>query len=182
MKRLFAAVPVSEHVKEKIKPFYKQLAETGAYLKFVSLENIHFTLKFLGDVEESKIAEIKEKLQAIALQQKKFPLRLKCISVFPSLEHIRSIWISVLDSPLTPLMKKINEELSYIRKEKREEVPHSTIARVKSGRNKKQLQEVLEEWRDKGFGEMVVDKIILYESELTSEGPVYTELGLFELS
>ena len=78
-------------------------------------------------------------------------------------------------------MKKITTKLDYIRKDVHEEVPHLTIARMKSGRNKEQLKEALQQVEHREFGSMIVEKIILYESELTPEGPVYTIVGEFPL-
>ncbi|MBU0457724.1 MAG: RNA 2',3'-cyclic phosphodiesterase [Nanoarchaeota archaeon] len=175
MKRLFVAVPVSLSIKEKIKPFYKKLKETGADFNFVSLENLHFTLKFLGDVNEGKIESIKDIL--LKIKQEHFSISLEKIGVFPNLERINVVWIGIKDSKLISLMKQVDELLNYIRKnEHQTEIPHLTIARVKSGKNKELLQNVLAENKDLDFGEMVVDKFILYESELTSEGPVYNVL------
>jgi len=64
--------------------------------------------------------------------------------------------------------------LNYIRKEEREEIPHATLARVKSERNKEKMQETVKKFSSENFGEMAVDRIILYESELTSEGAKHT--------
>ncbi len=175
MKRLFVAVPVSESIKEKIKPLAKALEDTGADLKPVSLENMHFTLKFLGEVEESKIPEIKEKLGQIAKSSRKFELRLKEVGVFPSLERINVVWIGAKSPECVSLMKEANEQLRYIRKdEHEEEMPHLTIARVKSARNKEKLVAFVDKFKKEELGQMSVDKILLCESELTPEGPKYT--------
>ena len=179
MKRLFVAVPVSDDITEKIRPVIEKLKETGADLKFVS--HFHFTLKFLGDVNEKNIQEIEEKLAEIAKKTKAFPICVKSTGVFPSLEKINVVWIGVQDSQFSELMKKITTKLDYIRKDVHEEVPHLTIARMKSGRNKEQLKEALQQVEHREFGSMIVEKIILYESELTPEGPVYTIVGEFLL-
>lgn len=183
MKRLFVAVPVSEEVKHNVKQVVDDLVKTGADFKLVSLEKAHFTLKFLGDVEKEKIPEIKEKLQKIAGKSKKLEITVKGVGVFPSLEKINVVWIGLEDSSLLSLTKGVNKELDYINKnEHGEEVPHLTLARVKSGKNKEKVQELVKKYKDKEFSGMVVDKLILYESELTREGPVYTKLAEFKFS
>lgn len=180
MKRLFVAIPISEEVKAKIKPALAGLQITGADLNLVSLENIHFTLKFLGNVDENKIKEIEEKLSA--LEQAHFSIKIKNVGVFPSYERIKVIWIGAESPELIPLMKKINQELNYIRNEDQEEISHLTIARVKSGKNKEALKAYLQTIQNQEFGEMVVNHFVLYESELTPADPIYQVLKEFKLS
>ncbi len=182
MKRLFVAVPVSEKIKDGMKPVLEALSETGADLKLVSLSNLHLTLKFLGEVSEEKIPEIVEKLKGIAGKTSAFELKIAKIGVFPSLDRINVIWAGIEDPSLLSLMREVNKELDYLRKDEHEnEMPHLTLARVKSARNKKELQEFVKKNEDKEFGTMMVDKIILSESELTREGPVYRAVGEFRL-
>ncbi|MBU0470550.1 MAG: RNA 2',3'-cyclic phosphodiesterase [Nanoarchaeota archaeon] len=182
MKRLFVSVPVSEKIKEKIALLIDELKKTGADFNFVSLENLHFTVKFLGDVEESKLEEIKNKLRAALTDFKKFKIELKEVGVFPSLERITVIWIGVEGNEFVSLIKKVVLSLDYIRKEEHENIiPHLTIARVKSGRNKDQLQESLKTFKEEVYGTMEIKEIDLCESKLTSKGPVYTVLEKFSI-
>lgn len=179
MKRLFVAVPLTAEIKGQITPLREELKASGADLKLVAVENLHFTLKFLGEVDESRISEIVEQLSSFS--PKPFFLSLRGVGVFPSREKINVIWMGIESTELIALMKEINPTLNYIRKEEREETPHLTIARVKSGKNKEQLQKLVEKYKNTLFGEMMVDKIILYESELGKEGPRYTVVQEFEL-
>lgn len=202
MKRLFVAVSVSEEVKERIKPVLSELSQTGADLKLVSLTHLHFTLKFLGDVEEKKIPEIEKKLAGIAENAKSFDVSVKGVGVFPSLERINVVWAGIEDSSLVDLMKIVGKELDFAQqsnvfsgvpkfakanfKDIREndhgkEVAHLTIARVKTGRNKEKLQEFVKKFQKKEFGSIKVDKITLYESELGREGAVHKVVREFEL-
>ncbi len=182
MKRLFVAIPVSDEIKLAIKPIAEGLADTGADLRLVPLENIHFTMKFLGDVDEKKIPEIEDRLRKIAKSTPKFAIKVKNAGVFPSLEKINVVWLGVEDSSLVSLMKKINQELNYIKpQDHKEEIAHLTIARIKSGKNKAILQKLLKSIEKKEFGEMEADKIILYESELLPEGSVHKVVKEFRL-
>ena len=175
--RLFIGVPVSEEIKEKVKPLYQKLKETDAIFNLVPLDNLHFTIKFLGDVDESKLEEIKGKLSEI--KQSSFKISLKGIGAFPSLERINVIWIGTESKEIISLMKKTDHLLNYIKKNDFEkEVAHLTIARVKSG----ELKEFVEEFSETDFGEMLVDKFVLYESVLTPEGPIYKIIKEFKLS
>ena len=179
---MFVAVPVSEEVRERIKPVLSELSETGADPKVVSIFNLHFTLKFLGDIYEKQIPEIEERLAGIAEKMKGFEISLKGVGVFPSMERISVLWIGTEGSELVSLMKAVGKELDFVRKnEYEEEVAHLTIARVKSGRNKRELQEFVKKFEKKDFGAMRIDKMILFESELRRDGAEYKivkELGL----
>ncbi|MDP3698875.1 MAG: RNA 2',3'-cyclic phosphodiesterase [Nanoarchaeota archaeon] len=182
MKRLFVAVLVSEEVKERIKPVVDELSKTGADLKIVSLSHLHFTLKFLGDVDEKKIPEVTKRLAGIAERMKSFEISLKGVGVFPCMERISVVWIGIEDSELVSLMKKVSKELAFVRKnDHEEEIAHLTIARVKSTRNKKELQEFVKRFEKKEFGRMIVDKLILFESELRKEGAVHKVVREFRL-
>ena len=183
MKRLFVAVPISEEVRGKIKQALAILSKTNADLKLVSLFNLHFTLKFLGEVDEEKIPELEEKLAEVARRTGRFGISLKGVGVFPSLDEIKVVWIGTEGSSLVLLMKYVGEELGYIRKnEYEEEVAHLTIARVRTVRNKKELQEFVKGFKNKEFGAMPVEKIILFESELTRDGYVYNVVREFGLT
>ena len=182
MKRLFVGIPVPEKVGEKIKPVQDELVQIGADLTLVSLNNLHFTLKFLGNSDESKTVQIVDKLDEIAGKTREFLFSVRGAGVFPSAEHISVVWVGAESTELVSLMKDVNQSLDYIRKSEHEEgIPHLTIARVKSGKNKAQLQEVVEKFSDQVFGEVLVDKIILFESVLTPQGPVYTVVREFNL-
>jgi len=180
MKRLFIGVPISEEVKRGLAPLLEKLKATGADLKLVAGKNLHFTVKFLGEMEEERISEVPEKIQEALRGIKPFLLPLRGIGAFHSRERINSIWIAAPSKEFTALMHKVNEQLHSIRKEDHEEeVPHATLARVKTGKNKEKLQHLLDEFKNTDFGTMKVDKMVLYGSELGKEGPVYKVMKEF---
>ena len=172
MKRLFLGVPVSEDIKKKVEILVAKLSETGDDFNFI--KDFHFTIKFLGDVDESEIEEIKEKIDT--LEQSSFSVHLRGVGVFPHPDRIRVIWIGIDNSTLTGLMKEVNNRLQYIRKDDHKEVPHLTVARVKSGKNREELQIMLNKVKNIDFGKMIVDSLVLYESELTPTGPIYRKV------
>src|SRR3989344_718565 len=172
IRRLFLAIVISEEVKNNLKLIYNLLKATGADLNLVSLENLHFTLKFLGDVDKENIPDIVEKISSI--KQRPFKVKVQSMGFFPSLEKINVVWVGTESEELISLMKKINIDLDEIRKnEFKEEIPHLTIARVKSGKNREKLKELIVNHKNDVFGEMAVDRIILFESKLTPQGPIY---------
>lgn len=181
-RRLFIGVPVSEGIRKKIKPLLTELNGTGANLNLVSLDNLHFTIKFLGEVELVQIEEIKQKLNILTKDKHKFIIQLSEIGVFPSWQKINVIWIGTSSPELVSLMRDTDKALNYIKKNDfAAEVAHLTVARVKSGKNKEQLKKVIEQRKRQDFGAMIAEYLVLYESELTSKGPMYKELGRFLL-
>ncbi|MEK6950118.1 MAG: RNA 2',3'-cyclic phosphodiesterase [Nanoarchaeota archaeon] len=182
MKRLFIGVPLSEEVKRAFSLLLEKLKATEADLKLVAPDNLHFTVKFLGEVEEQKIGEVQEKLREVLKSLKPFSLQLQGIGAFPGRERINSIWVAAASREFVVLMKNVDQALDFICQENHgEEVPHATLARVKTGKNKERLQQLLEEFKPTDFGTMRVDKVVLYESELGKEGPVYKVVGEFEV-
>lgn len=172
MKRLFLGVPVSDGVKAALVPLLTALKLTGVQCTYVAPENLHFTLKFLGNVQEDLIDEICRKVEEALGGLRKFPMRLQGVGFFDT--RSAPLWVGVENSGLlVQVMSAINEQLHYRFPEEREEMPHLTIARVKWGSRKKEFVELLEKSKEEKFGEMVVENVVLYESTLTSQGPVY---------
>ncbi len=178
--RLFIGIPVSEEIKAKIKPLYQRLEEIGQNLNLVPLENLHFTLKFLGEIEEQKIPEIKPRLLKIKL--KPFSISLEKLGFFPNEQRIKVIWIGIKSKELVFLMREINSRLDYIRKDEHEtEIPHLTLARVKSIQDKEQLLQLIKNNQSTIFGQMEIKHFFLYQSQLTSAGPIYKIIAEFKL-
>ena len=180
MKRLFVGIPLSEEVQKKITSFSEVLKRSSGEFRFVSVENLHITLSFLGDVEEENISFVVEKLTSVLTHHGTIKIDVVGSGVFPAAGRINVVWVGLKNEILKDLIKKINATLS-INASHEEETPHVTIARVKSGKNKEKIREVVEQFRHFDFGTLVADNIVLYESELTSAGPIYhivKEFGL----
>lgn len=181
-RRVFLGIPLTEEVTTRVAPFIDALQKTEADCTFVSLENLHITVKFLGMVEEPAVEEIIGHLRGMIAEFHSFPIQVKEVGVFPHQERISVVWIGASGSELVSLLKKTNQLLSTIRKKDHQEHPHITIARIKSGKNKERMQRLVQQWKDRSFGEMQIDKVILYESQLTPSGPVYRPLQEFILA
>lgn len=179
--RCFIAVAVPEELKDKIFEVQSKLKQIGANLKLVEKENLHFTVKFLGEIEEDQIKEVKEFLGS--LEEKSFEISIKGLGVFPTEDYIKVVWLGVEKNQdiFLNLIKKINKNLDKIRKEKKELNTHLTIARVRSAKNKNELKTVIQDLKEIKIGKMQVSSLKLISSELTPEGPKYTELAEFEL-
>lgn len=84
MKRLFVALEISEKVKQKISPLLDSFLELDADLRIVPQNNLHLTLKFLGEVDDSELRKVKDELSLISENFEKFEIRFEKVGFFPS--------------------------------------------------------------------------------------------------
>ena len=141
--RLFIAIELSQTMREEISQIQTHLKYAGADVKWVEKDNIHLTLKFLGEVSEEKAGEIKQILDQIGKGTRNFEISLEAIGAFPNIEHPRVIWVG-LDKGAqesTALAAKVEEALLQIgfQKETRPFAAHFTIGRVRSPKNQAAL-------------------------------------------
>ena len=159
--------------------FENEIRNLGADVKLVEPENIHITLKFLGDTDDEHIDRIGEIMNDAVKEIDPFEIQLKGAGVFPDQKYIRVMWIGMKNGEqIGEIVNKIDEQITKLgfKKEKRGFSAHLTIARVKSAKNKEKLLQVIEKYRDIEFGNFKVDSIKLKKSELTPKGPIYTTL------
>lgn len=180
--RAFIAIELSEDIKDALSQAQSHLKYSGADVKWVEIENIHLTLKFLGEISEEKCIKVKAALDTVAGSFKPFELNVKDIGVFPKIEFPKVIWVG-LDKGAEEsarIAKRIDEELSKIGfdPESRPFVAHATIGRVRSQRNKEALKEKLTTLEAFGSGIkwQAVNSITLFQSKLTPTGSIYTKL------
>ncbi len=179
--RSFVAVKIPEEIRYRIPELTKTIKIDG--VKWVKPENIHLTLKFLGEVNENRLQEVKEALENTVRKFSEFKINLKDIGAFPSMNRPSVIWIGV-DKGKQEVISIINElEISFSKigfeKETRKPHPHITIGRVKKARSGK--LEVRSETWDMGCEMWDVKEIYLIQSELRPEGPIYTDVESYKL-
>ncbi|MFA4641325.1 RNA 2',3'-cyclic phosphodiesterase [Pyrococcus kukulkanii] len=182
--RAFIAIDVSEEVRDAIVKAQDFIGTKEAKIKFVERENLHITLKFLGEITQEQAEEIKRVLAEIAKRHKKHEVRVKGIGVFPNPNYVRVIWAGVEnDEGIKAIAQDIEGELSKLGfKKDKEFVAHVTIGRVKFVKDKLGLAMKLKELANEDFGTFRVEAIELKKSTLTPKGPIYETLARFELS
>ncbi|MDO9044663.1 MAG: RNA 2',3'-cyclic phosphodiesterase [Methanobacteriaceae archaeon] len=181
--RAFLAVDIDESLIDRIVEIQEIFKYINAPVKFVEPDNLHFTLKFFGDVNEAKIDEINDIIVKSVENFSPFDILINGIGVFPSLRYIRVLWLGAenFDS-FSNLQMELDHEFVKIGFEKeRNYVPHLTIGRLKGSGNKDALVKKIEELNDIAVGKTTIDKLILKKSELTPDGPIYTDLKVFNL-
>ena len=132
--RAFISLDIPHNVTHHIVQIMKEIKETGMNLKFVEPENLHFTLKFLGNIPEEEAAKLATKLESFKFNA--FTVVLTKIGVFPDIAYPKVIWLGMEDEQkLKKLHKDLLEHLE-LKEDKQEFIPHLTIARVRSGKNR----------------------------------------------
>ena len=156
-----------QKIQKKLEPNF-----TG---RLTSSENLHLTLKFLGEIEEDAINDVKKRLSSIT--HPPFELTLKDVGVF-SQKFIKIIWMKVSSVPLQPL---VDNCLKDIFKLENRFMGHITIARVRSLSDKKSFLQLINATtvNEESF---IVKDFYLKESILTPDGPIYKNIDRYKLS
>lgn len=177
--RTFIAIEIPQNIKQKIYDAFKKEREKEKGIKWVEKENLHITLKFLGEIEKEKVKDIEKILDEIPLKFKSFEAKLEEIGTFPDFKNPRVLWVGVsprekIEEIFKFIEERIEKEKIDVSKEEREFHPHITIARIKvKGRFS---------FERKKFGEnFKINRIALFKSDLRPEGPIYTLLKEVEL-
>lgn len=170
--RTFIAIDIPKELKEKIYNAFNNERERIKGIKWVEKENLHITLKFLGEIKEEKIKEIERILDEVSDKFKSFEVSLGELGGFPEFKNPRVLWIGV--SPyekIEEIFKFIEDraEKVSIEREGRKFHPHITVARVKE---KKRISFEKKKFDDK----FKVNRIVLFKSDLRKEGPIYTQI------
>ncbi|MFH1905463.1 MAG: RNA 2',3'-cyclic phosphodiesterase [bacterium] len=183
--RSFIAVNISAKIRNKLEKIQDDLKESSAVLQLVRPENIHITLRFLGNVPVESIKDIQNAIEESISGFKIFSVSFETIGVFPNPEYPRIIWVGIEKGreELSLLNTKIENSLSMfsLHQENRKFQPHLTIARVRSGKNRNELVNTLEELKNIKLGEMFAKKICLMESMLKPQDAQYNTLKTFLL-
>ncbi len=176
--RCFIAIPLPENIREEILNIQGQFKPLNLHAKWVEYQNLHVTLKFLGQVEQERIPEIKDIISKISSITQPFSLTLSETGAFPSLRKPRVLWVGIKpQEPPVRIINYLNESLAKIgsEPEKRKPHPHITIARIKSSKNIHKLEKILSYLKNNNL-EWMVKEITLFKSILTSKGAVYERL------
>ncbi len=178
--RVFIAVEIPDpKVLDALSKARDLLVETRADLKPVATENIHLTLRFIGEIPLTLVHEVCRELSE-KIKFEPFKIKIAKIGVFPHIRRPRVIWAGVVEGvdKLTQLHDNVESVLRRLRIPPQREkfIPHITLARVRSGRNIDALIKVIQDIADQEFGEIIVDKIVVKRSVLTPSGPIYSDI------
>jgi len=185
--RIFIAIPlpfsIIEYLTEIISSFKKQLPDHS--IKWVKPENIHLTLKFLGNISTAKLSDLYKHFDT-PLQIKPFELEITKLGAFPSIFKPRVVWVGLSESkPLGNLSLFINENTEFLGLENEESFsPHLTLARTRPGIKKGNIENLKQLFAKNRIIEpqsFQVNHFNIYQSTLTPKGPLYSILKTYKL-
>ncbi|MBI2208339.1 RNA 2',3'-cyclic phosphodiesterase [Candidatus Woesearchaeota archaeon] len=175
--RLFIAFDVPDDVKEYMARIQGIIGDNLAEIRWVKKEQMHLTLKFLGEVQPNAADKIKDELRKIRFDS--FTVYLNSIGVFPNENYIRVVWVGLEpEDKIIGLQRSIDENLKEFFKKEKDFKAHITLGRVKYVKNKEQFLSKLKgiKVEKKNFR---VDKFKLMKSTLTMQGPLYEAVEEF---
>jgi RNA 2',3'-cyclic 3'-phosphodiesterase len=171
--RCFISVDLDPALKDMVVNLQKDLPRG---VSKVAPENLHFTLKFLGDLTTKGKSEAATRLKRIADATKQFKIKVVGVGVFPNIEFIRVVWLGSESEDFVKLHNAVDQAIGT----KENPKPHLTIARVQS--RSTELDQFISKNKKTVIGEMTVKQIILKKSTLTAKGPVYQDLEVCDLA
>jgi len=178
--RAFIALELSPQIKDELTQLQSQLKPLGADVKWVRPEATHLTLKFLGNITQEKLEEIKKVLDNAASHHTPFEITLFQVGGFPRLESPRVIWVGIDKgcAQSEAIAKELEGELARIgfEKEKRPFTAHLTLGRVKSPKKRNELVSKIKVLDFKPSASCTIAKITLFQSTLTPRGSIYSPL------
>ncbi|BFI73232.1 RNA 2',3'-cyclic phosphodiesterase [Nanoarchaeota archaeon] len=174
--RIFIAIDLPEKIKEEIYKLEKKVK--GIYGKGVEKENLHITLKFIGEVQPDFVQKIKEQLNNV--KYNKFYIRIENYGIF----NDRVLWLGLSKGfeDIINLHNLIDEQLKNLKIERDYDFhPHITLYRIKEINSKKDFEESLKYLKDYISEDILIDKFILKQSILRYEGPLYLNVSEYKL-
>jgi 2'-5' RNA ligase len=176
MKRLFAAIKI--HPSASYISLFNEISSSLRHerIKWVEPENMHLTLKFFGETDEAKIPSICQAIETAVAQSKPFSLKIANTGVFGSHYDPKVLWFGIeKNNELENLGQDIFAELAKCgwEADRQNFVPHLTLGRIRKLKDKPLFQNIISQYNTIEIQEENVNEIILYESILRREGPLY---------
>jgi RNA 2',3'-cyclic 3'-phosphodiesterase len=178
--RCFIAIEVPSEIKSAFVALQNDLRSAGADVAWTNPDNVHLTLKFLGEIDKKLVSKVEQVCLETISSMSPFKLGIDRIGLFPNERHPRVLWIGLggeLET-LEKLQEQLDERLAGIgfEIEEKDFQPHLTVGRIRSNKN---LREMLK--RSDGYSlpslSFVVQEIVLMKSDLLSSGACYSELA-----
>lgn len=181
--RVFVAVDISDETKREIEKILKVLEKKHWPVKWEKPEKLHQTLAFLGSIEEDKLNLVKNACQVALEDIKPFVVSFKGLGCFPSFNWPRVIWLGLKGDlhSLAKIYKQLEENLvkaGFVIK-KRPFSPHITLGRIRTERLKErnEISRQLKNLRILDLSsQSLIDRLVIYESQLLKTGSVYKKL------
>jgi len=182
-KRCFVAVDVAPAVRDEVAAVTEALRRVGGDVRWVSAENLHVTLKFLGQTRAERLDAVRAALARVAAVTASFDVVARGIGTFPGAARARVVWVGLSGEALPALAAAVDAQLALegFPPEVRAFAPHLTVGRVRGPRGWPRVLAAMAPYCDKSFGRSAVREVVLYQSHLQPQGARYTALDRFSL-
>lgn len=180
--RMFLAVEIPAALQHKAVGVIRSLSAQTDPVKWIEPQKLHVTVKFLGDVEDAEIYQVCQLASEAVADLPVFRVACRGVGAFPSCDRPRTVWIGVEDphNQFQQLHQRVEQAMASLRfpREVRRFCPHLTLGRVRQGKRVGVgLTERITQQATVELGEFDVEELVVFSSELTPAGPVYTALG-----
>ena len=184
--RTFIAIEIPKTVISKIRELQGVIKAYGFKIRWVRAENIHLTLKFLGNINPADIDSIGGAMVDAVGKIETFNLVAEGIGVFPGIKRPRVIWVGLKGQVqlLFAMQRLLEDNLAALgyKKEKRPFKGHLTLGRFRQTVNPDTIRQIMREHANLSSEEFTAKRIILFKSDLQPSGAVYTRLKQAELT
>lgn len=184
--RIFIAAELDPALRDAAAEIQKRLEAAGAHARWVKPTNLHFTLRFIGELSTAQLARVKIATREAVVGVQPFTIFLQSLGAFPSMHRPQVVWVGVTEGAgeLENLAGRINEHLARYRfpPPDKEFRSHLTLARVRDARAWGDLVRALDQFRDVAMGRQWVEAISVMESQLMPQGPLHTRIEEVRLS
>ena len=184
--RAFIAIEMPPVVTGELKGLQKRLQQSGVKARWVRPENIHLTLKFMGDIDPLKVETVSGAMRVAAGRFAPFELSVRGLGVFPQLKRARVLWAGLggAVSDLIELQQELDAALENcgFEPEKRTFRGHLTLARFRQRVDPTGLQKALQDAGRVDTAKWTASSLVLFQSTLTPSGPIYAQLASHPLA
>ena len=186
--RVFIAIDIDEQIRKALGSLQNELQSKvdikKSDVKWVNPDNMHLTLKFLGEIKDQEAVEVCNITKEVASRHENFELDVETVGHFGG-RSARVLWVGTGQNSdnLLQLQSDLEEQLASAGwpKETRKFSGHLTLCRVRNSKAGVKLAQMTEGYKDFKLGTVSADSVSVYQSQLTPKGPIYTVLGNYKL-
>ena len=186
--RSFIAIPIPAAIAKSAATLVRRLSHDGDGIKWVPSENLHLTLKFLGDVDNRQVPEVCQVVRNCCAGIQPFEIDLCGADAFPNTNRLRVVVVRIGQGgeQLATIVERLESQLANLgfKPEARDYVPHMTLGRTRGGsrRGSPELARSITENTNYHVGQMSVDQVYVMASFLDKAGATYQVMDTIKLS
>lgn len=179
--RCFLAIELSAEIHRRLAGLQERLGSLGRAVRWTRTDQIHLTLKFLGEVADDRVPSVCDAAAAVADRYEPFELEVGETGCFPAAGAARIVWVGVVNPPPALIDCQQACEKAYaklgFKPENRKYIPHLTIGRVRDPRASREIRAAVEAEASFSAGSLLARELVMFQSVLSPKGPTYTVIS-----